>query len=119
LYPIDSTLPTLAEAAIVNVVDNPDTVFLKESDTFEAHPAANLGSTDPIQLCQSATSDCPCIFLESTGVFDCDGLSIPARHLTSSALNNLVSSDKASDSAPWSPPAMPQKLANIPDLVLH
>jgi len=85
---MDGPLPGVEDHIIVNSVQNPSEVFDKESASFEPHPASQL--LDSTGSTSSASASSPHLFLESTGVFDCDESDIPARSLTSSAFINLI-----------------------------
>jgi hypothetical protein len=97
LYPDDGVLPGICDRIIVNKVKDPNETFNEESASFEPHPGTQLYESGG-----NASAESPHIFLESTGVFDCDGANILARMLTSSTISNLI----------------PRKKGE-PDLVIH
>ena len=81
MYHEDGTIPGLQESIIHDAETDPKEAFLTETAGHDEHPA---------ELVQGGTEEKPLVHLETSGVSDPEGDSIPARTLTAVALRKFA-----------------------------
>jgi hypothetical protein len=89
----DISLPGIDRRVIVNNDNDADRLFESETAGFETHPA---GVDDrAVKFPDALQRDD--VFIENTGTYDADGITIPHRHSLASGLRNFTKSGNTPD----------------------